>query len=207
MKRNSWAVWILVICFGCTFSWFPAAADDSTSGASQSAPGDSHQSRSNNKSPGEDLYNAQHPAPNDTPPDSYGLILDKIRTGEIAIQRKEDGNVQITVTTESSLRSVLNSISGNSKDWSLNGPWLIFCICAILCLGASLYLFYFKARNNILAFRITVLMVLSISSLILIVGGYAKEQIVPVIGFFSTIAGFLLGSKTDAANHNDDSGK
>ncbi len=207
MKRNSWAVWILVICFGCTFSWFPAAADDSTSGASQPAPGDSHKPEPKNRLQGEELHGAQPPAPKDAPPDSYGLILDQIRTGEIAIQRLENGNVQITVTTESSLRSVLNSISGNSKDWSLNGPWLIFCICAILCLGASLALFYFKARNNILAFRITVLVVLSISSLILIVGGYAKEQIVPVIGFFSTISGFLLGSKMDATNHNDASGK
>ncbi len=205
MKRNSWTVWILVICFGCTFCWFPAAADDSP----QFVPVNSRDLESSTKFQGGELPGTQPPAakaPN-VLPDSYGPLWEKVRDGEIAIQRLENGNVQITVATESSLHSVLNSISGNSKDWSLNGPWLIFCICAILCLGASLCLFYFKARNNILAFRLTVLMVLSISSLILIVGGYAKEQIVPVIGFFSTIAGFLLGSKTDAANHNDASGK
>lgn len=200
MKHNSWTVMVFMICFGCTLSGLWAADEDF-----QAPP--PHHSGSSTRFPGELLPDTQPSAPKapNALPDSYGSFWEKVRDGEITVQKLENGDLQITVATESSFHSVLNSISGNSKDWRLNGPWLIFCICAIACLGASLYLFYFKARNNILAFRITVLMVLSISSLILIVGGYAKEQIVPVIGFFSTIAGFLLGSKTDAANHNDES--
>jgi hypothetical protein len=121
-------------------------------------------------------------------------LLKKIKTGEIVVNKLDNGKLQIILTE----KSFLDSIIGHSEDWRLNGPWLVFCILAMFCLVCSLYFFYFKADRNILAFKITVLIILSLSSLILIIGGYAKEQIVPVIGFFSTVAGFLLGSREQA---------
>jgi hypothetical protein len=129
--------------------------------------------------------------------DAY--LLEKIKAGEIVVTRLNDGKLQITLIED----SCINSIVGRSKDWRINGPWLVFCIFAIFFLCCALYLFYFKADKNILAFKVTVLIVLSVSSLILIVGGYAKEQIVPVIGFFSTVAGFLLGSREPVADKKD----
>jgi len=55
--------------------------------------------------------------------------------------------------------------------------------------------------NDIL--RIFALPLIVVSSIFLIVVGYSQEQIAPVIGLLGTIAGYLLGSKSNKADKED----
>jgi hydrogenase/urease accessory protein HupE len=49
------------------------------------------------------------------------------------------------------------------------------------------------ARSTPLVLRLYVIMVLAIGTLIVVSSSYSTSQIAPVVGFFGTVAGYLLG--------------
>lgn len=66
----------------------------------------------------------------------------------------------------------------------------------------ALFLFYLLVRSklaNPLMIRMYVIIILVFGTLLVVSSAYATEQIAPVVGFFGTIAGYLLG-RTDRTN-------
>jgi hypothetical protein len=52
-------------------------------------------------------------------------------------------------------------------------------------------------------YRLVVLVLVIVAAMFLTTAGYSKDQITPVMGLLSTIAGFLLGRKEGQTNSNE----
>jgi hypothetical protein len=93
-----------------------------------------------------------------------------------------------------------NMDSGFLTSWAeLNLTLLIFAFGVV-----ALLLFYWIVktdRGSPLLLRVYVILILVFGTLLIVSSAYATEQIAPVVGFFGTIAGYLLGrgDKQDAA--------
>ena len=67
----------------------------------------------------------------------------------------------------------------------------------------STYLFYLLVKSGLATrflMRIYVVIILVFGSLLVVSSGYATDQIAPVIGFFGTIAGYLLGRSEQSSD-------
>lgn len=85
-----------------------------------------------------------------------------------------------------------NMDSGFLTSWAeLNLTLLIFAFGVV-----SLLLFYWIVRSDRgspLLLRVYVILILIFGTLLIVSSAYTTEQIAPVVGFFGTIAGYLLG--------------
>lgn len=69
---------------------------------------------------------------------------------------------------------------------------LIILFFGVLAL-VLLYMMVRNERSGAFELRIYVITILVFGSLLVVSSGYATDQIAPVIGFFGTIAGYILG--------------
>jgi hypothetical protein len=76
---------------------------------------------------------------------------------------------------------------------------------ALILIGGILY-FMYKLQKGFgnYAFQIVGLIIVVTASLFLIVTGYDKDQITPVIGLLGTIVGFIFGSNINSKTNNED---
>ncbi len=85
-----------------------------------------------------------------------------------------------------------NMDSGFLTSWAeLNLTLLIFAFGVV-----ALFLFYWIVRSDRgspLLLRVYVILILIFGTLLIVSSAYTTEQIAPVVGFFGTIAGYLLG--------------
>jgi hypothetical protein len=85
-----------------------------------------------------------------------------------------------------------NTDSGMLASWSEFRLTIVILVFALAAL-TILYLLVRKPPVNAFVLRIFVITILVFGSLLVVSTGYVTEQITPIIGFFGTIAGYLLG--------------
>jgi CHASE2 domain-containing sensor protein len=85
-----------------------------------------------------------------------------------------------------------NMDAGFLSSWAeLNLTLLIFAFGVV-----ALLLFYWIVRSNRdtpMLLRVYVILILIFGTLLIVSSAYTTEQVAPVVGFFGTIAGYLLG--------------
>jgi hypothetical protein len=82
--------------------------------------------------------------------------------------------------------------AGSLSSWSELRLTIVILVFALAAL-TILYLLVRKEQASPFVLRIFVITILVFGSLLVVSTGYVTEQITPVIGFFGTIAGYLLG--------------
>lgn len=82
------------------------------------------------------------------------------------------------------------------------GLTLLIFVFALLALGLF-YLLVRTGKASPFLMRVYVIIILIFGTLLVVSSAYATDQIAPVVGFFGTIAGYLLGKseKRDADIH------
>lgn len=102
-------------------------------------------------------------------------------------------NVAVENATETTASDVAEyAEAGSMFSWGEIELTLIIFIFGLIAVGV----FYFLAQNKQVTphlMRLYVIIILVFGSLLVVSSGYATAQIAPVIGFFGTIAGYLLG--------------
>lgn len=111
-------------------------------------------------------------------------------------------SLQPAVPAELGAREAAHRVeAGFLTSWAeLNLTLLIFAFGLI-----ALLMFYWIVRTEKgtpFLFRIYVVIILVFGTLLIVSSAYTTEQIAPVVGFFGTIAGYLLGrgDRADAAD-------
>ena len=69
--------------------------------------------------------------------------------------------------------------------------------CIVLALGT--HLIRKSNSSGVLVIKFVGLVMITVFSVVLMIVGYNKDQLTPVVGLFGTIAGFLLGKGESAA--------
>jgi hypothetical protein len=62
-----------------------------------------------------------------------------------------------------------------------------------------------EGKNSQFSLRMYVVIILVFGTLLVVSSAYSTDQIAPVVGFFGTVAGYLLG-KSDSRGNRDDGG-
>lgn len=87
-------------------------------------------------------------------------------------------------------------------EFFLTGIILFFGLVAL----GIFYLMFRRQTDTAMLMRIYVIIILVFGTLLVVSSAYSTEQIAPVVGFFGTIAGYLLG-RGDRSSTNIDEGR
>lgn len=89
---------------------------------------------------------------------------------------------------------------GSFFSWGEIQLTLIIFVFGLIALGVFAWLVR-GGRASPLVMRLYVIIILVIGTLLVVSSSYSTEQIAPIVGFFGTIAGYLMG-KSERANED-----
>lgn len=90
--------------------------------------------------------------------------------------------------------------AGSFFSWGEIQLTLIIFIFGLIALGVFAWLVR-TGRASPLVMRLYVIIILVFGTLLVVSSAYSTEQIAPIVGFFGTIAGYLMG-KSERSNED-----